>query len=61
MIREVFGQNGDDVVVMDVRDLLHGEYSVEILVEGGYQSVYTHRSLDKCIEKAKKILEQKNS
>lgn len=55
--REVFGKNGDKVVVMDVRDLLHGEYSVERLVYGGYQTVYTSKSLEKCIAKAKELLE----
>lgn len=56
MVREVYGKNGDNVVVMDVRDLCHGEYSVEVLVcDGGYKQVYASRNLDKCIEKAKSL------
>lgn len=59
MIREVYGKNGDDVVVMDVRDLFYGEYSVEILVGGcGYKMVYSNQSLDKCIAKAKQVKER---
>ena len=41
MIREVYGKNGDDVVVMDVRDLMHGNYTVDVLKYGGYQTVYS--------------------
>ena len=57
MVREVFGKNGDNVIVMDVRDLFHGEYSVEVLEHGGYKMVYSSRSLEKCISKAKKLKE----
>lgn len=57
MVREVYGKNGDDVVVMDVRDLFHGEYTVEVLKYGGYEIVYSSRSLEKCIAKAKNIKE----
>lgn len=53
MIREVYGKNGDKVVVMDVRDLMHGEYTVDVLVYGGYQTVYSSKSLDKCLARAK--------
>lgn len=55
MVREVYGKNGDEVVVMDVRDLFHGEYSVEVLRYGGYQQVYSSASLEKCIAKAKSL------
>lgn len=55
MVREVYGKNGDNVIIMDVRDLCHGEYSVEVLVHGGYQQVYSSRSLEKCVEKAKSL------
>jgi hypothetical protein len=55
MVREVYGKNGDPVVVMDVRDLLHGQYSVDKLVYGGYKSVFSSRNLEKCIAKAKEI------
>jgi len=55
MVREVYGKNGDPVVVMDVRDLMHGEYTVDVLRYGGYQTVYSSTSLDKCIAKAKSI------
>ena len=55
MIREVYGKNGDKVVVMDVRDLLHGEYAVDVLKYGGYQTVYTSPSLEKCIAKARQL------
>ncbi len=45
-----------DVVVMDVRDLFYGEYSVERLIEyGGYIMVFSHRDLNKCLEKAQEI------
>lgn len=53
MVREVYGKNGDDVIVMDVRDLFHGEYTVEVLKFGGYDIVYSSRNLEKCIAKAK--------
>ena len=57
MVREVYGKNGDPVVVMDVRDLLHGEYSVERLVcnGAGYEMIYSSRNLEKCLAKAKEI------
>lgn len=55
MVREVYGKNGDNVVVMDVRDLTHGDYTVDVLIYGGYQTVYSSSSLDKCIAKAEKI------
>lgn len=55
MIREVYGKNGDDVVVMDVRDLMHGNYTVDVLKYGGYQTVYSSPDLKKCIEKAKQL------
>ena len=45
-----------EVVVMDVRDLFYGEYSVERLVGGdGYTMVFSHRDLNKCLEKAHEI------
>lgn len=44
-----------DVVVMDVRDLFYGEYSVERLVEGGYKMVFSHRELSRCLAKAQEI------
>ena len=45
-----------EVLVMDVRDLFHGEYSVERLVDGdGYSMVFSHRDLNKCLEKAQEI------
>lgn len=47
-----------DVVVMDVRDLFYGEYSVERLVGGnGYEMVFSHTDLDKCIAKAQEIFD----
>jgi accessory colonization factor AcfC len=57
MTREVYGKNGDRVVVMDVRDLLHGEYAVDVLVAdgAGYQTVYSSSSLEKCIARAKRL------
>ena len=61
MVREVFGKNGDEVIVMDVRDLMHGDYSVEVLEHGGYRMVYTSSSLDKCIAKAKAMIERRNT
>ncbi len=59
MAREVYGKNGDPVVVMDVRDLFHGEYSVEELVCGGYHMVFSSPDLKKCIAKAKELEERK--
>ncbi len=46
-----------EVVVMDVRDLFCGEYSVERLVKGGYgyEMVYSHRDLNRCLAKAQEI------
>lgn len=57
MVREVYGKNGDKVVVMDVRDLMHGDYAVDVLTEqgDGYRTVYTSPNLEKCIEKAKQL------
>lgn len=56
MQREVYGNNGDKVVVMDVRDLCHGEYTVDVLLNnGGYKTVYSSVSLDKCITRAKEL------
>lgn len=49
-------QGYPEVVVMDVRDLFYGEYSVERLVGGsGYAMVYSHTDLDKCLAKAQEI------
>ena len=61
MIREVYGKNGDSVVVMDVRDLTHGDYTVDILIYGGYQTVYSSASLEKCIQKAKELQQKKGA
>lgn len=47
-----------EVVVMDVRDLLYGEYSVEKLVEGGYSMVFSHRDLNKCLAKAQELFDK---
>ena len=48
-----------EVVVMDVRDLFYGEYSVERLVGGsGYSMVFSHRDLDKCLAKAQEIFDK---
>ncbi len=64
MTREVkeFRKSNDgypEVVVMDMRDLLHGEYSVERLVGGcGYAMVYSHRDLEKCLAKAQEIFDK---
>jgi hypothetical protein len=56
MQREVYGKNGDKVVVLDVRDLSHGEYSVDVLLNnGGYETVYSSVSLEKCIKRAKEL------
>lgn len=56
MQREVYGKNGDKVVVMDVRGLSHGEYTVDVLrTDGGYESVYSSTSLEKCIKRAKEL------
>lgn len=59
MVREVYGKNGDDVVVMDVRDLMHGDYTVDVLQYGGYKTVYCNSNLEKCIEKAKQLQSKK--
>ena len=56
MNRVVWGKEGEKALVMDVRDLMHGEYSVERRVQGGYESVFCSPSLDKCIAKAKQII-----
>lgn len=57
MKREVWGKNGDKVVILDLRDLLHGEYSVDVLLcDGGYKTVYSSANLDKCIKKARELL-----
>ena len=56
MQREVYGKNGDKVVVMDVRDLSHGDYNVDVLrTDGGYETVYSNSSLEKCINRAKEL------
>ena len=55
--RKYIGGYGD-VVVMDVRDLFHDEYSVERLVGGdGYVMVFSHTDLDRCIAKAQEIFD----
>ena len=59
MIREIYGKNGDKVVVLDVRDLDHGEYHVDVLLaDGGYRTVYSSINRDKCINKAKQLLDR---
>lgn len=62
MVREIKeykkpGSVYPEVVVMDVRDILHGDYSVERLVKNhdGYEMVYCHHDLQKCIDKAEKL------
>ena len=48
-----------EVVVLDVRDILCGEYSVERLVAGnGYIMVFSHRDLNKCLAKAQEIFDK---
>ena len=48
-----------EVVVVDVRDILGGEYAVERLVaeQGGYIMVFNHRDLNKCLAKAQEIFD----
>jgi len=62
MVREIMtlkkpGSVYPEVVIMDVRDILHGDYSVERLVEkhDGYEMVYCHHDLQKCIDKAENL------
>lgn len=56
MSREVYGKNGDKVVVLDARDLHNGEYTVEVLVrDGGYITVFSDANLDKCLKKVKEL------
>lgn len=40
------------VQVYDVRDLMHGCYSVERALQGGMDAIYSSPSLEKCIKKA---------
>lgn len=48
-----------EVVVMDVRDLFYGEYSVERLVGGyGYEMVFSHHDLNRCLKKAQDIFDK---
>ncbi len=62
MVREIKeykkpGSKYAEVVVMDARDILHGDYSVERLDETGcgYKMVWCHHDLQKCIAKAEKL------
>lgn len=56
MIREVYGKNGDKVVVMDVRDICYGDYTVDVLLnDGGYETVFSSPRLERCIAKAKEL------
>ncbi len=65
MKREVkeYKRNGSrfpEVVILDVRDLYHGQYSVEKKVTGGYEMIYSSVSLDKCIKKAESVFAKMN-
>lgn len=43
--------NGKFIQIIDVRDIYHGQYSVEIEDGyGGLESIYASPDLDKCIE-----------
>lgn len=47
-----------DVVVMDVRDLLGGDYTVEQLVGAdGYTITFSSPDLDKCLIKAQEVFD----
>lgn len=55
-MREVYGKNGDKVVVVDARDIYHGEFTVDVLLnDGGYKTVFASPRLDCCIAKAKEL------
>lgn len=58
MERAVWGKEFEKAWVMDVRDLMNGEYSVERKVCGGAEAVFFSPNLDKCIAKAKQICEE---
>lgn len=58
MTRVVWGKEFEKAWVMDVRDLMHGEYSVERKVCGGAEAVFFSPDLDKCIANAKQICEE---
>lgn len=47
--------SGGYVQVYDVRDLFHGNYSVERFAHGGMDSIYASTKLDKCIAYAQKF------
>lgn len=49
---------GGYVQVTDVRDLYHGQYSVERGVQGGLDGIYSSTNLAKCIEKAERYAAQ---
>lgn len=48
---------GGFVQVYDVRDLFYDNYSVECMVHGGMQSIYSSVNLEKCIARAIKYAE----
>ena len=50
--------SGGYVQIYDIRDLMHGCYSVERAVHGGMDSIYLNPNLDKCIARAMQYAEQ---
>lgn len=51
--------NGKFLQVIDVRDIFHGNYSVEFETEpGGLDSIYSSPNLEKCFEFVKKFMER---
>lgn len=62
MTREVVSYKKPDsvypnIVIMDMRDVMYGDYSVERLDKTGcgYEMVYSHPNLQRCIERAEKL------
>ena len=49
--------SGEYLQVIDVRDIFHGNYSVEIETGlGGLDSIYSSPDLEKCLEFVRKIM-----
>lgn len=56
IVKEFMIDNVPVVAIVDTREYLYGEYSVEVLHCDGYITEYNSKNLNKCIMKARSLV-----